>query len=250
MKTPSSVKKLAKFLDYILGRHPDEFGLVPDRDGFVKIKDLLKALNEEDGWRHVRRGHLDEIRVTVPSAPIEIRENRIRAVDRRHLPRESPAENPPKLLYTCVRVRAHAHVIERGISPPGDTRIILSSDRELALRIGRRLDRQPVLLTVQVAHALESGVIFYRSGESLFLTDYIPVGCFTAPPLPKLREEPPGKRSGEKPAAPKQPGSFPMRPRADWLKEKPDRRERKKKEADWKKDRRRIRQKKQQGWRE
>ena len=40
MSRVNELKKQAKFLAYILGVHPDEFGLVPDKEGFVKIKDL------------------------------------------------------------------------------------------------------------------------------------------------------------------------------------------------------------------
>ena len=40
MSQQRSPKQLAKFLNYVLGRRPDEFGLVMDKDGFVKIKDL------------------------------------------------------------------------------------------------------------------------------------------------------------------------------------------------------------------
>jgi len=40
-------------LTYILAYRPDEFGLVPSEEGFVRYKDLLKALHEEDGWRTV-----------------------------------------------------------------------------------------------------------------------------------------------------------------------------------------------------
>ena len=39
-----SPQKLAKFIAYILGHKPDEFGLVLEKDGFVKIKEFLKAL--------------------------------------------------------------------------------------------------------------------------------------------------------------------------------------------------------------
>ena len=43
-----SPKQLAKFFNYVLGRRPDEFGLVTDKEGFVKIKELIKATNEEE----------------------------------------------------------------------------------------------------------------------------------------------------------------------------------------------------------
>ena len=51
MRHKKDPKQLAKLLNYALGRDPDEFGLVPDESGFIKIKELLKALHEEDGWK-------------------------------------------------------------------------------------------------------------------------------------------------------------------------------------------------------
>ena len=32
---------------YVLGQRPDEFGLVPDEKGFVRVKDFVKAISEE-----------------------------------------------------------------------------------------------------------------------------------------------------------------------------------------------------------
>lgn len=76
MTQPKSLKQLSKFLGYILGYSPCEFGLIPDSDGFVKIKELLKAVCEEDGWRHVRWNHIREIMITETHPPIEVQENR------------------------------------------------------------------------------------------------------------------------------------------------------------------------------
>ena len=44
MAQKKEIKKQSKFLFYILGHKPDEFGLVPDTNGFVKTKDFLKAI--------------------------------------------------------------------------------------------------------------------------------------------------------------------------------------------------------------
>ena len=102
MGNQKSYKQLSKFLSYILGRRPDEFGLVPDDNGFVKIKELIKAVNEEDGWRHVRRGLVDELTVVLPDSPIEIAGGLIRAKSVKHLYKIKPAQDMPKLLFTCV----------------------------------------------------------------------------------------------------------------------------------------------------
>ena len=52
---------LARILLYILGRRPDEFGIVPDRRGFVGLKELLQAFHEEEGWSYVRQSHINEV---------------------------------------------------------------------------------------------------------------------------------------------------------------------------------------------
>ena len=192
MSKQRSPKQLAKLIDYILRRRPDEFGLVTDDEGFIRIKELLKAVNEEEGFRYVRRSHLDEIMLCVPDHPFEVADNRIRSKFRDQLPLHTYAKDPPKLLYTCVRRKAYPHVAEKGIQPGGFSRIVLSSGIEMAERLGRRIDRSAVLLTVQVQPCTDKGVVFFQAGESLFLADFIPAGCFTGPPLPK-----------EKPVAPK-----------------------------------------------
>ena len=185
MPQQQSPKQLSKFIAYILERRPDEFGLVTDKDGFIKVKELLKALNEEAGFKYVRRSHLDELLISLPDPPFELSDHVIRAKQREHLPKQNYTSDLPKLLYTCVRQKAYPYVKVKGIHPTGYAQIILSSRRDLAERMGRRIDRSPILLTVQVELSKAKGVAYYRAGESLFLADFIPPECFTGPSLPK-----------------------------------------------------------------
>jgi putative RNA 2'-phosphotransferase len=229
--------RLSKFIAYMLGRRPDEFGLVPDASGFFKIRDFLKAIVEEDGWRHVRRSHLNEILLTVPNPPMEIRENRIRSKSPPRTPQPIQPESLPKLLYTCVRNRAYPHVAEKGISPSGQASVILCASPQMAERIGKRSDPSPVLLTVHVKNSTSLRVTFLQSGESLFLAEHIPVGCFSGPPLPKQKAEP-QKRAVQKVPEPIEPaGSFHLD--LDRLRQRHLPKGRKK-TIDWKKERKRM----------
>ena len=185
MALQKSPKRLAKLLDYILARRPDEFGLVTDSDGYIKIKELLKALSEEEGLSYVRRAHLNEILLTLPDPSFEISDNSIRSKFRDQLPQHTYAPDPPKLLYSCVRQKACPHVYTKGLYPTGYSRVILSSNLSMAQRMGRRIDRSAVLLTVQVQHCLDKGVVFFKAGDTLFQADFIPPDCFSGPPLPK-----------------------------------------------------------------
>lgn len=188
MKKQRALKQLTKFIAYALGHRPDEFGLVLGPDGFLKIKEFLKAIHEGDGFKYVRKSHLEELIITLPDPPIEIRGNSIRAKYRDKLSQRSPAQNLPKLLYTCVRRRAYPVVFEKGIFPATYSQVVLSSHRDLAERMGKRIDPMPVLLTVHTRKPAAEKIVFYRAGETLFLAESIGKGCFTGPPLPKQKE--------------------------------------------------------------
>ncbi len=212
MATNRKSAQLSKFIAYMLGKAPGEFGLVPREDGYFKIKDFLKAIGEEEGFRHVRESHLNEILLTVPDPPFEIADKTIRSVDWRQLPEIFPSKDLPKLLYTCVRRKAHAFALDKGIFPVGHDRVVLSSAPEMALRIGLRFDGDPVVMTVQTAKSTGAGVTFLAAGNDLYLADSIPAGCFTGPPLPKekpVEQKPKRIREGTEPAD-RTPGSFYM----------------------------------------
>jgi len=231
-----SLEQLAKFISYILGRNPAEFGLVPDPDGFVKIKDFLKAVSEEEGLKFVRRSNINEILITLPNPPVEIRENHIRAKHRNETPGYIPAQNLPKLLYTCVRRKAYPIVLENGIRPMGFSHVILSSEPDMAERMGKRRDPMPIQLIVQTEISLDKGITFYEAGETLYLAESIQPGCFTGPPLPK-QKEPAAKRDVvDEPALDRMPGSFLMKLKEKNSHDKASQHKSKQKAADWKKE--------------
>jgi putative RNA 2'-phosphotransferase len=231
-----------KFLEYVLGRSPDEFGLVPDDEGFVKIKDLIKAIADEDGWRHVRIAHLHEVFLKEVDPPFEITESLIRAKHRDNLPSRKPCEKPPKLLYGWVRKKAWPFVFQNGLSPSTHPFVILAKDKDLAKRLGRRMDLDAVILTVMVQNCQDNGLMLQEFGE-LYLSEAIPVDCFTGPPPPKGKEE---TKPKEKPV--KKPvelaGSFFLDMEKAQEMEKSFKRKGKHEEPPWKHDRRRIRKEK------
>ena len=234
-----SPKQLAKLLTYVLGHKPGEFGLVPDPGGYIKIKEFLKAICEEERFKYVRRSHIDEILISLPNPPIEINDNYIRATFRDNLPEQIQAQNPPKLLYTCVRRKAYPVVFVKGIFPMDFKKVILSSEPNMALRIGKRKDNLPVLLIVQTERSIEEGVIFYEAGDTLFLAESIPTGCFTGPPLPKQKTSAIKQEAQSEEGLQKLRGSFIIDRQDINDPKKTYQRKKKRKEAAWKKDQKR-----------
>ncbi len=184
------IESLTKFLIYVLSHRPDEFGILPDEHGFVKIKELVKALNQEPGWSHVRVSSINEIVVNDSGNHFELKENSIRAKDRFWNIKESyPGEEIPTILFTPVRRRAHRHVFERGLSASPGTKIILSDRKEFAKRLGIRRDNNPVVLEIMAERAISRGVRFYRFGQ-LYLADTVPKEYIAGPvPPPESKKE-------------------------------------------------------------
>jgi putative RNA 2'-phosphotransferase len=242
MVVQKNSKQLQKLMAYILGRRPDEFGLVLDDQGFVRLKDLLKAISEEPGWGYVRKSHINEVLVTSGEKPFIVENEKIRAVSCDKAPQPEDGIAPPKLLYHSVRRRAYPVVCEHGILPLGQPRVFLTTTRDLAQRIGKRRDSGPVLLTVQARRSFEAGVRFSKYGEVIYMTDHVPVSYFTGPPLPqeKKKEAPIPKNATSE----ELPGSFALDvKRSQALQKQSLKRKGLKKEIAWKRDARRSRRK-------
>jgi putative RNA 2'-phosphotransferase len=211
---------LSRFLVYVLGHRPDEFGLVPDEEGFVVYKELLQALHEEEGWRYVRRSHINEILLGSDRALFESENDRIRSMERRwELDFHHPVASLPKILFTAIRRRAHPVVMEKGLKGPGDRPLVLSPNRDMAVRIGCRRDQAPVVLEIVSEAAAEKRVLFYSFGD-LFLSPEIPARFIAGPPVSKemLESRKEKDRATDKPSkglASPTPGTFILDPSRD-----------------------------------
>jgi len=243
MKPEKQCEQLSRFLKYLLGRSPDEFGLYLDHDGWCKIKHVLQVLSEEDGWKHIRLGNIREIFILIQNHGLEMENDRIRCIDRSRLPEPEPVTKLPKLLYTCIRKRAYAHVLKKGIAPLGSKKfVIMTAEEQLAQRIGKRIDQKPVTLSIHTNNHIASGGQIEKFGEALFVTEYVQPECFYGPPLTedqhKGKKEDKNKNLKETKIKPHESyGSF--FPQFDDKKpEKDTRKQRSKKEISWKKERR------------
>ena len=178
---------LTKLIAYVLQHRPDEFGLVLDEDGFVSLKELQQAIAEEEGWSYVRRSHITEAIYAGDRERFQLTDGRIRDVLFTPIPCE-PA-SPPKILYQGIRRRAYPHIIQQGLVPQGGTYCLLTTSRELALRMGRRRDPDPILLEVQAQRACENGICFYQANPLIYLTNHIPPSYIVGPPISKVVPE-------------------------------------------------------------
>ncbi|MFP3928699.1 MAG: hypothetical protein ACLFUP_07330 [Desulfobacteraceae bacterium] len=183
------VEDLAGMLVYAVGHRPDEFGLVPDRQGYIPLKRLLQAIREEPGWSHVREGHIREVMLGPGRELLELAGNTIRAHDRRYtLDLDKPLKEPQEtLLFTPIRKRAHPHVLEKGLGLRSEYFHPLTPDRDMAVRIGRRLEKDPVILEIRATGRGRNALVLFSLGR-LYLTPEVPAGAIMGPPISKEDE--------------------------------------------------------------
>lgn len=237
---------LVRLLSYALGARPDEFGLLPDAEGWVSVKELIKALHEDEAWRHVRESMIAEAAERLAPEALELSGAKVRAKERKP-PLPEYGLQPPAHLYYAARRRGYAVIRERGLSAPEGGQVMLvmlAVDPATAYRLGQRRDAEPVPITVQAHRAMGQGVVFAQWGERLWLCDHVPADCLMGPTvsedlLPRSRPQ--------KPAPPPPPVYAPLPPSADSMPgsflvnaedvTKPYKRKGLKKDIAWKKER-------------
>ena len=169
------VRNLSRFITYILGHNPDEFGLVPDRDGFITFKELLWALHEEPGWSYVRQSSINEVLMSQDRTSFEVKGKSIRSLaGNPQFNLDRPVEDIPPLIYIPVRRKAHHSVLEKGLSRSDEKPHVFSMHRDMAERIGKRRDKKPVILEVLSAKAMKEGVQFYSFGRLFYPWNFLP----------------------------------------------------------------------------
>jgi putative RNA 2'-phosphotransferase len=192
---------LEKLLFYALGVAPDEFGLWPDEEGFVPLKEVIGALRAEAGFKGIVENQVREaVGLALSQGPLEIEGAAIRVKPGlAETPKPEPApKGQPKLLYIGLKPQAWPHAAQQGLKPkPGQSRLRLFSSKERAQEVAARFVPEPVVVAVNRALAEKDGTEFLLAGQ-LYLAGSVPPAALFGPPVKEPAE-------AEKPATPVQP---------------------------------------------
>jgi putative RNA 2'-phosphotransferase len=168
-------KTLAKTISYIAYQAPAEHGLFWDPDGTMPWKELFWALQEDLSLRFVRESTIREIAYLGLELPFVLEGSLLRLQIGRNLPLYSPTTDVPDRLYFACRRKQSAYLKEHGIEPSRRPYVPISSARELALRLGRRRDPEPLVIEVLAGKAASEGELIRWAGAELYLVEAIPV---------------------------------------------------------------------------
>ncbi|MCP9958171.1 RNA 2'-phosphotransferase [Streptomyces sudanensis] len=165
--------KVSKYLARHLRHQPERIGLVLDRQGWVAVDDLLRALA-----RHgmpLSRAELEHVVAVNDKRRFAVDGDRIRANQGHTVDVDlglPPAVPPAHLHHGTVAARLDA-IWAEGLRPMGRRHVHLSTDPETAARVGARRGR-PVVLTVDATAMHGDGLVFRVSANGVWLTDAVP----------------------------------------------------------------------------
>ncbi|NUN96735.1 MAG: hypothetical protein HUU16_11235 [Candidatus Omnitrophica bacterium] len=207
--TRQRCESLARTLRYILGVAPDEYGLVPDPEGWCPLKNLALALAEDKAWPGMTPTRLADLAWQMDPCPFEFDDKRVRLVpdpEGTLHPPQREQNPPPTLLYYGSRRKPYAVHRRDGIQPANNEEIVLAREAEMALRIARRREPKPILLEVNTRIAEARGTRLLSYGSHLFVANMLPPeALFGPPPKEELEDRPVKKPKPAKTEGPRLP---------------------------------------------
>ena len=163
------VTKAGKYMSLLLRHKPEAEHLDMDKYGYVKVKQLLTALD-------IKMSDLEEIvesnnkkRFSFSSDKRKIRANQGHSID---VDLGLEPIIPPKILYHGTATKFLDSIYDKGIVKGERQHVHLSTDIETAKSVGKR-HGTIVILEIDAKQMNENGIDFYLSENGVWLTDYI-----------------------------------------------------------------------------
>lgn len=164
-------REISKQMAYLLRHHPS--GLEIDNEGYVDLGDLLAKLRER--WTNLSESDLLEIVEEDPRGRYEITDDRIRALYGHSIEVEPDLpEVEVEVLYHGTSEESANRIDEQGLKSQGRRKVHLSANKDDAIRVGKRHTPEPVVLEIDAKEAIDSGVVFQKASDKVFVADYVP----------------------------------------------------------------------------
>ncbi len=178
---------LSKLMSYLLRHDPASVGLKMDREGWVSISELVKAIKER--WRNahlyrwVREEHVIAIASLDPKGRFEIKNGFIRARyghnKKLEIAIEYEEDRQSVLLYHGTSSRVLRSILSEGIKPMNRMFVHLSTSLKDACEVGKRHDHNPIVLVIDANCLRKQGIAIYLASKSVRIAKYVPPQCIS-----------------------------------------------------------------------
>lgn len=166
------MRDLSKYIAFLLRHHPEEENLKMDNKGFIKVNDLIKAINctKEELIEIVETDNKKRYEFNLDGTKIRaVQGHSIKGLDI-----GLTELKPPKILYHGTATRFIDSIKKSGLTPQTRHHVHLSLTKDIATLVGRRHGKL-IILTIDSDKMYNDGYKFYISKNNVWLTDKVPV---------------------------------------------------------------------------
>jgi putative RNA 2'-phosphotransferase len=170
-------ESISKTMSFMLRHGPGKFKIILDPEGFTLIDDVVVALGRK--FKGISRSDVLEVVERCEKGRFEVRGDEIRACYGHSIPiriQYDPVE-PPEILLHGTAHRFLDDIMRVGLRPMDRQYVHLTIREDFAREVGRRRDKDPVILKVEALKAHRDGVRFYKANENFYLADLVPA-CY------------------------------------------------------------------------
>ena len=164
----------SRLLALVLRHKPEEVGITLDEHGWANVDELVEGIAALCPFT---LGMLEEIVATDSKDRYSFNEDHslVRANQGHSVGVDVELEllDPPEVLYHGTAQRFLDSIMEQGLLPMGRLYVHLSSDKDMAYRVGGR-HGSPVVLKVDTYKMHEEGFEFFLSKNEVWLTKRVP----------------------------------------------------------------------------
>ena len=168
---------LGRILALVLRHAPEKFGVDMDINGWVNARELSDAIgNQRRHYPWLRGWHFEAIADADEKGRYQVENGMIRATYGHsiELDLDLPTDEIPEVLYYPCEPTEVETLLEFGITAGDRKNVHLSRSISNAMEAGHvRIDR-PAILEIDTVRADADGIVIYRAGTTVFLTDEVP----------------------------------------------------------------------------
>lgn len=169
-----SITRISRYISLILRHKPETIGIALDKHGWANVDALIAGVSKT---HPLTMDLLEEIVLTDDKMRYSFNEDKtlIRANQGHSIPVDVELEEkvPPEYLYHGTGEKYVASIDINGLIPKSRLYVHLSSNTDIALKVGQRHGK-PVVYRINCKAMIEHGYKFYRSVNDVWLTKDVP----------------------------------------------------------------------------
>lgn len=167
------LKKISKYLSYILRHQPDSIGIELSDEGWANIKELIGKTSEFKLTRELINTVVetnDKKRFLISEDGERIKANQGHSIE---VKLELEPVTPPDVLLHGTAERFLDSILSEGLTKQKRHHVHLSKTQKTAMSVGARYGK-PVLLKIDSKQMYEDGFEFFKTENDVWLVDYVP----------------------------------------------------------------------------